>query len=170
MDENLQDDAAIITADEIDTQEGQESGNEDTTAEVNEEVVSKKQFNQVLARAKRAEEELKKSKTSVKPAPSQVINNNNPDISEELKLIARGLSDEEINQAKVIAKGKGIVLTEAIKDPMFLTVQKDIKEREKREAAKLGGSKGSSESEDEALVKPNMTRDEHMAAFKKLNG
>lgn len=168
MDENLKDDAAIIDADEVDTQESQEVENEESTDLAGELEKQRKANLQILARAKRAEEELKKFKTA--PAPSPVINNNNPEFSDELKLIARGLSDEEISQAKVIAKGKGIVLTEAIKDPMFTLFQKDLKEKEKRENAKLGGSRGSGESADDSIIKPNMTKEEHEAAFKKMMG
>ena len=168
MEQNPEDVAVDTNTEVEETTNSSESGAEETTDLAVENENLRKALAQNNARAKRAEEELKKFKST--PTPSQTINNNNPDISEELKLIARGLSDEEINQAKVIAKGKGIVLTEAIKDPMFLTVQKDIKEKERREQARLGGSKGSSESEEDTLIKPDMTREEHMAAFKKVNG
>lgn len=94
----------------------------------------------------------------------------NPDLSDELKLIARGLSDEEIEQAKIIAKGKGIVLTEAIKDPLFTIYQNDLKEKQRKEDAKLGASKGSGESGDSSLIKPDMTREEHLEAFQKVMG
>jgi hypothetical protein len=168
MEQNPEDVAVDTNTEVEETTNSSESGAEETTDLAVENENLRKALAQNNARAKRAEEELKKFKST--PTPSQTINNNNPDISEELKLIARGLSDEEINQAKVIAKGKGIVLTEAIKDPMFLTAQKDIKEKERREQARLGGSKGSSESEEDTLIKPDMTREEHMAAFKKVNG
>ena len=118
---------------------------------------------QLTARAKKAEEELKILKAN--PPLKQ-----DPQLSDELKLIARGLSDEEIEQAKVIAKGKGIVLAEAIKDPLFLSYQATLKEKERKEKAKLGATKGSGESQDETLIKPGMTREEHQEAFKKVMG
>lgn len=94
-----------------------------------------------------------------------------PQIAEELKLIARGLSDEEIEQAKVVAKGKGISLVDATKDALFLTYQSDLKEKAKREAAKLGASKGSGETQQEITgVESGSSREQHMAAFKKING
>lgn len=93
-----------------------------------------------------------------------------PDLSDELKLIARGLSDEEIDQAKVVAKGKGVSLQEAIKDPLFVTYQENLKEKQRKENARLGASRGSGESEDETPVKPDMTREEHQKAFKKVLG
>lgn len=168
MEETLQDVAVDTNTDVEETTNSNEGGDEETT-DLAEQLEKQRKANlQILARAKKAEDELKKFKSA--PAPSQQINNNNPEFSDELKLIARGLSDEEISQAKIIAKGKGVALTEAIKDPMFSLFQKDLKEKEKREAAKLGGSKGSGESADETLIKPNMTKEEHMEAFKKVMG
>lgn len=93
-----------------------------------------------------------------------------PDLAEELKLIARGLSDEEIEKAKVIAKGNGTSLTEALNDDMFITYQTKLKEDKRREDAKLGGTHGSGESQDNSLVKADMTREEHVAAFNKVHG
>lgn len=95
---------------------------------------------------------------------------NNPDLSDELKLIARGLSDEEIEKAKIIAKGNGTSLQEALKDDMFIAFQTKFKEDKKREDAKLGGSHGSGESQDGALIRADMTDEEHKAAFKKIHG
>ena len=122
---------------------------------------------ELTARAKKAEEELKTLK-----AKSQVDNKiNDPQLSEELKLIARGLSDEAIEQAKVIAKGKGIPLTEAIKDPLFAIYQKDAEDKAKKEKAKLGASKGSGETEEEIKgTESGSTREAHMEAFKKALG
>ena len=120
---------------------------------------------QILARAKKAEEELKALK-----AKPQVNKNNDPQLSDELKLIARGLSDEEIDKAKIIAKGNGTTLQEAIKDPLFTIFQKDYKEKQQREDAKLGASKGSGESQDETEIKKDMTREEHQKVFAKVMG
>lgn len=103
-------------------------------------------------------------------AQPQNLNNNNPQLQEELKLIARGLSDEEIEKAKVIARGNGVSLTDAVKDEMFVLFQSNLKEKQRKENAKLGASRGSGETQEDTLIKPEMTREEHMAAFKKVNG
>lgn len=117
---------------------------------------------ELTARAKRAEEELK----ALKAKPQQ---HNDPQISDELKLIARGLSDEAIEQAKVIAKGKGISLPDAIKDPLFTIYQEKVKDDERREKAKLGASKGSGNTEEKPKgFQSGATREEHMEAFKKF--
>lgn len=97
--------------------------------------------------------------------------NNDPQLSDELKLIARGLSDEEIDKAKVIAKGTGVSLLEAIKDPLFELFQAKVKEDKKKADAKLGASRGSGETEKEVTgTEFGSSRDEHMEAFKKVMG
>lgn len=127
---------------------------------------AEKAKSQILARAKKSEEDFKKYK-ELHPEP-QI--NNDLQLSDELKLIARGLSDEEIEKAKIIAKGNGSTLQEALKDDMFITYQAKLKEDKRKADAKLGASKGSGESQDETLIKPEMTREEHQEAFKKANG
>jgi len=117
--------------------------------------------NNYKIRAEKAEKEAKNP-----PKPQEKTNDSQ--LSDELKLIAKGLSDEAIEKAKVIAKGKDISLTEAVKDPDFIVIQKDLDEKEKKEKAKLGASKGSGESEEEADVKSGMTREEHEKVFKKV--
>lgn len=165
MEEEIQDVAADTSAEETVEPIQQEEVKEETIAPEVEEL--RKAKAQLTARAKKAEEELK----SLKARPQQNINND-PQLSDELKLIARGLSDEAIEQAKVIAKGKGIPLTEAIKDPLFAIYQEDAEKKRKKEDAKLGASKGSGETEnkDEPGLKPGATREEHEKSFKKLLG
>lgn len=121
------------------------------------------------ARAKAAEAKAKELKAQLKALQEQK-QTNAPIQSEELRLIARGLSDDEIDQAKVIAKGKDVSLTEALKDPMFIAFQKEMKENERKEKAKLGASKGSNQSEDALAYKPGMTTDEHKALFREVMG
>lgn len=149
------------------------NSNETSVEETQEDTVSKEEFEKLrkanldinIAR-KKAEAELKK----LKEAQAQPPINSDPQLSDELKLIARGLSDEEIDKAKVIARGLGIALPEAIKDPLFLSYQATLKEERRKEKAKLGASKGSGESEDDTLIKPGMTREEHIQAFNKVMG
>lgn len=84
--------------------------------------------------------------------------------SEELKLIARGLSDVEIDKAKGIAKGFGMTLSEAIKDPLFVAFRSKLAEDTKKADAKLGASKGSSQSKKETFHE-GMTPEEHKALW-----
>lgn len=154
QDENFDSQNEEITEESTDTTEYVEQ--EDETEKLRE------QNKRLYERTKKAEAEAKALK-----AQSTTHINNDPQLSEELKLIARGLSDEEIEQAKVVARGRGIALTEAIKDPLFIVYQSDLKEQKRKEDAKLGASKGSGESQDTTVFKPNMTREEHMEAWKK---
>ncbi|MCK9370992.1 hypothetical protein M0R04_13865 [Candidatus Dojkabacteria bacterium] len=167
MAEEVVDVAADTNADVEETTNSNENSEQEDTVDLAAELEKQHIANsQINARAKKAEAELKK----LKEAQAEIPLNKDPQLSDELKLIARGLSDEEIDKAKVVAKGLGISLPEAIKDPLFLSYQATLKEKERKEKAKLGASKGSGESEDSTLIKQGMTREEHEKAFKKVMG
>ena len=159
-------DVAVDTNTEVEetTNSNEISEQEDTEVLKIEAEKAKKFAKDAIGRATKAEAELKALKEANPPVTRD------PQLSDELKLIARGLSDEEIEKAKVIAKGNGTTLNEALKDDMFITYQKKLKEDKRKEDAKLGASKGSGESQDETLIKPDMTREEHMKAFNKMMG
>lgn len=118
----------------------------------------------LFERAKKAESELKALKA--KGDTQKTINNSPVELAEELKLIAKGLSDEEIEQAKIIAKGTGTSLNEALKTPLFTSFQNDLKEKQRKEKAKLGASKGSGQTETDKGFRSGLTREEHMALWK----
>ena len=90
--------------------------------------------------------------------------------TDELRLIAKGLSDEEIDEAKAIAKGKGITLVEALKTKTFLLFQKDLLEEREKEKAKLGASGGSGSGDGKPKVTPGMSREDHEKAWKESQG
>lgn len=162
-----QEELDVATDTSVDVEEATDSNDnseQEDTVDLAEELERQRKANaQINARAKKAEAELKALKAN---SPLK----QDSQLSDELKLIARGLSDEEIEQAKVVAKGKGIALTEAIKDPLFTVFQSNLKENERKEKARLGASKGSGESQDSTLIKQDMSREEHQEAFKKLMG
>lgn len=129
-----------------------------------------KELNKKLfERAKKAETELKKLKAETKKPEIESKTNVSSVDPDELKLIARGFSDEEIEQAKVISKGKDVSMSEATKDPLFITYREKVKEDERREKAKLGATKGSPQVEDKG-VESGMNRDDHKEAWKKATG
>jgi len=161
--DNTNDDAVVIDTEDEEATSSNEDSEEETVDLAGELEKAREANRDINARAKRAEDELKQLRKSTPPSI-----NNDPQLLEELKLIARGLSDEEIEHAKVIAKGRGIALTEAIKDSLFLTYQSDLNEKKERENARLGASKGSGESKNSPDIKPGMSRDEHEKAFNKL--
>lgn len=136
---------------------------------------NKKLFN----RTKQAEEENKRLKaerdakgtekevTTRKAVKSTAEDGDEPS-PEELRLIAKGYSDEDIDKLKVIARGQDISLTEALKDEMFLSFQEKKEEAKKKEKAKLGASKGSAQGDGrQETFKSGMTDEEHKAMFEK---
>ena len=109
------------------------------------------------------EKHVAEVKAAVAPTPQS-----DPD---ELRLMARGLSDEEIDQAKVLAKGNGTSLAEAIKSPLFKLYQENLKEEARKESAKLGASSGSGQQAEElGANKPDLSKDDHKAVWKKALG
>ncbi len=157
------------------TDNGEELTKEQLQAQLAEERARRQKM---FERAKRAEGFVRQSdgtwvklqKTEDKKPEATQDTNSNAQLTEELKLIAKGLSDEEIEQAKVVSRGKGISLTEALKDPLFTSYQKDLKEQEKKEKAKLGASRGSDNGGEEPIFKSGMTREEHKAAWLRTQG
>lgn len=111
----------------------------------------------LFARAKKAEAEAKLAKQEL----AKLKQTNSPPTTDadELKLIARGYSDEAIEQAKVIAKGTGKSLTEAIKSPLFEAFEQKQKAEERKEKARLNASKGSSQEVQKSMS--DLSRDDH---------
>lgn len=138
--------------------ENAEESVEETTEEKPEFTEAEKAMYQ---RAKKAEAAAKLAKQEKAELEKRLKQTNSPPSTDadELRLIARGLSDEEIDQAKVIAKGTDKSLSEAIKSPLFVAFQKDLKDQQRKEKAKLNASKGSSQESDKSTS--DMSRDEH---------
>lgn len=127
-------------------------------------------------KAKLAKQEAEQAKADLEAEkkknekPPEVKPEATPDISDELRLLAKGLSEEEIEEAKSIAKGKGINLVEALKTKTFLLFQADLKEEQRKEKAKLGASHGSGSDGDKPEITSGMTPEQHKAAWNKANG
>jgi hypothetical protein len=94
---------------------------------------------------------------------------------EEIRLIAQGVADEEIDQLKIIvnaakAGGQNISLADAQKNPMYLAYKEKKEAEEKEKKKQMGGSgSGSAPKKD----KPNtsgMSREEHMKLAKEKAG
>lgn len=123
---------------------------------------------QAKADKEKAEQDLVAEKK--KNEPPKVEPKATPDISDELRLFAKGLSEAEIEEAKSIAKGKDISLVEASKTKTFLLFQADLKEEQRKEAAKLGASHGSGSEGEKPSVTSGMTTEQHKEAWNKANG
>lgn len=151
------------TTTEEETEETEET-TEETTEEVKEETVtiSKSKLKAMQHKAI-AYDALKKSKPSNE---KEIIKDNSSLDPDELKLIAKGISDEVIEKAKIVSKGSGISLLEAINDPLVVAYDKQLKEVERKEKASLGASKGSNTYRPEKKFRPGMTEEEHLKAWK----
>jgi hypothetical protein len=155
QDEDAADD--IETTDEKVVEESQDQSTEDST-DWKAEALKQKAINLRLS---------KKLKTPAQAV--QQINNSLSIDPEELRLIARQFSDEEIEQARIIAKGTGTSLSEAVKNPLFEVFQKDLKDKQRKEKAKLGAAKGSGQEESSG-VKPDMSQADHKEVWRKAMG
>lgn len=109
-------------------------------------------------------------KAATPPAPAEPAVPDTASEREELRLIAKGLSDEELAEAKDIAKGKGISLTEAMKTPLFQLFQEKVKADKAREASRLPGSHGSGQTPPASGIKSGMKKEEHEAEWRKTMG
>lgn len=149
---------------------------EETTEEtpdvevVEEETVPKSQFNQAIARAKKAEALLKQK------SQQNIINNKTATSSsiedmESMILRAQGMPVELLNELKAVAKARGKNLLDSQTDPIFLAI-KDQKETEvKAQKAKLGASKGSgSVKKEKTFATPNLSEEEFKEMWKASRG
>lgn len=62
---------------------------------------------------------------------------------EEVFLVSKGYSEEDLNQMNVIAKGKGISLKETEEDPLFKAYKSNVEQEDKSQKAQVGASTGS---------------------------
>ena len=89
-------------------------------------------------------EHWRKKATQPKPEEKKEAEINKPNeptiglTREEAILIAKGVPDEIINQASLVAKAKGVSLSEAMKDPLIEAYSEKIIAEEKKGKAQLG--------------------------------
>ena len=117
---------------------------------------------------------LKKEQEARKAAEEQLKNlqsNNqvaNQSISrEEVILLAKGFSDEDLQMAQGIAKGFGIPLSKAVEHEMFTTYKGKKEAEAKANKAKLGASNSSGSRKDDS-VRPGMSDEDHKELWKKI--
>lgn len=118
----------------------------------------------LFERAKKAEQKAKELEDKANQKP---LTNQEQISRDELILIAKGKDVEVIDKAKALAKGAGISLAEAMKDPVITAFEEKRAKEEKSKQAQLGAS-GKSATDNELEVRPDMPRDEHKALFDKM--
>ena len=130
-----------------------------------EETVPKSQFNQVLARAKKAEEQLKKQI----PAKENITNNKSSLSEEEVEvkiLKSQGMTDDLIVDLKAIAKARGKTLLDSTTDSIFIAIKNEKEAEAKSQKAKLGASKGSGTAKKEkSFNSPGLSAEDHKAIW-----
>lgn len=131
------------------------------------------QFPNVVARAKKAEDEAKKLRTKVVTEESSTINNSA--LSEEnvdVKILqSQGIDEEDIEYLKKLAKVNETSLLAAQHDELYIShrTQKEVKE--KAEKALLGTSKGSGQmKKGKNFSTPGLSDADHKEMWRKAEG
>lgn len=128
----------------------------------------KEKNKQLFERAKKAENEAKALKA--KPVETKTeINKSNETVGltrDEAILIAKGVDDRIIDEAKIVAEAKKIPLREALEYPTIKAFKQSLEAEERKKKARLGASGGSAGSDpDDLTEKVGMTREEHRKAI-----
>ena len=109
------------------------------TPEVVEKTYSESEFKAVWARAKKAEEALKKT-----PAMDSITKGSFTEEQIEMKILkSQGMTDELLTELRAVAKARGKSLLDTTSDPIFVAIKNEKETAGKAEKAKLGASKGS---------------------------
>jgi L-lactate utilization protein LutC len=156
------------TVDTDNTSEDSDSGDTDFDVEQLKEALLKERTakQQILARAKKAEEQLKALKPQAdKPEPKHDY----PDVDERI-LKANGMPDELLKELKTIARARETNLIDAQNDVLFKLIKENFEKETKQKEASLGSSKGSGNAQaKKSPSTPGISRDEHKAMWKQMN-
>ncbi len=154
-------------------QEAVEETTEETaeveTSQENEETVTRSQFNQVLARAKKAEDLLKKNPSA------QVITNKQNSLSEEeveVKILkAQGMEAGLISELRVVAKARNKSLLDSTTDPIFLAIKAQQEADVKATKSRMPASRGASSVKMEKSINSiGLSAEEHKARWNEMRG
>jgi len=179
--ENLDSETQENVGDDVTTEEVETSAETEATEETSDEVEKAKQIAEdQKRRAEKAEQKLKDLKAQLeekKEEPQktegQEESNDSKDqlTKEEAILYARGLSEEEVDKVKSIAKIEGeSPLIAAESDYFKLWKEKTDKEKETQET-QLGASRGSAKVQPKKdFNSPGLAPDEHKELWKKTMG
>lgn len=89
---------------------------------------------------------------------------------EEAILIAKGFTEDEIEQAKKVAALEGVKLTEVPQNELFVAWKAKRDADAKKQAAQLGVSRGARTNVKKTLASKELTDDEHKELFKERIG
>lgn len=133
------------------------------------------QFPNIIARAKKAEAELKELKGAPAPKADATQNTNNNSLTEESVdvkiLVSQGVDQESIEMLKKLAKVNGTSVLAAKEDPIYATYLVNKEAQSKSEKARLGASKGSGGGRvEKSSTTPNLSEADHKEIWRKSQG
>lgn len=161
--ENLQEEVLQTEQDQSVQTESNEEGQETESTQGETVTLTKSEFTKLKRQAI-----AYKSQKENQPAPLKEKNGSSDINRDELYLVAKGYDDEALEQLRIIARGSGVSLKEALENPLFKNYEAKQKEEERRSKAKLGASNGSGYSQGGPAIKPNMTPEDHKAVWQKM--
>lgn len=156
----------ISSNEEENFEEENHEGTDDVQAQLDAERIAKQQ---ILARAKKAEAELKQLKEA---KASQTTNSTFKSEDIEITVLkAQGVSQDEIDYLKKLAAVNGTTVIEAQSDELFKNFKTKKEDTEKAEKARLGVSRGSgSIKKGKDINTPGLTEAEHKDLWRQKQG
>lgn len=165
-----------VVLDETTTDEGTGETPGGESPQGQEEMVPRSQLNQAVARAHKAENEVKtlKGKPASAPGAESKPQINNPSLSEEdvdVKiLISQGMDPNLVTDLKALAKARGKSVMETKNDPVFIAMKNQKEVETKAQKAKLGASQGSGGVRKEKSINtPGLSDTDHKAMWREQN-
>lgn len=160
---------------EVVLEETTEEENLEALKAENEELRKKaEQFPNVVARAKKAEEELKAYKAKAASETTQTLEEKSTltERDVDVKILqSQGLDEEAIEFLKKLAAVNGTSVLAAQSDELYSSFKDKREAKEKSEKAALGASRGSSPSKKQKdTTTPGLSDEDHKALWKQKQG
>jgi len=171
MEETLQD--AVTTTTEQETELDLNLDDMEDVEALKAQIALKDTFaRQAVARAKKAEADLKALRAEGKAeATHSITNTSSEEATAVMILQSQGLDDDAIAYLKKIAAVNGTSIIAAKSDELYkaFEVKRDVDEKSKK--ASLGASRGSgSVKKEKSISTPNLTEEEHKELWRKSSG
>lgn len=154
----------VVVEEEITTtEEVAEESNDDTVT------IPKSEFNKLRRQAIAYKANKETPKQEVKEV--QTTTNFSEDVIEEKILKSKGISNEDINELKALARLRGKSLLEVeSSDPLWKSILNEREAELRKKQASLGASRGSSIAKPQkTTTTPNLSVEDHKALWKEQN-
>lgn len=124
----------------------------------------------IIEKLKVEKEELEKKNKQlyqrVKKPVTKKVDSTNGVTQEDLLKVAKGLTEDDISDAKMIANSQNIKLVDALETDQFKALQGVREKTEKSEKAQLRTSRGKKVFKKPTFQDGNLTRDQHKQLWK----